>query len=94
MRVSFERQNVEPGMSHPEVETFEIRYSWFDILPFNWVALPQLFKNGFAFVGAPPRGAMSGVHDFSVPADLRAVILRKYQSRPWIWSSALRNGAE
>ncbi len=30
-----ERQNVEPGMSNFEVETFEIRYSWFDILPFK-----------------------------------------------------------
>ena len=34
LRVSFERQNVEPGMSNHEVETFEIRYSWFVILPF------------------------------------------------------------
>jgi len=25
-------------MSNHEVETFEIRYSWFDILPFDWVA--------------------------------------------------------
>ena len=36
LSVSIEPQNVEPGMSNHEVETFEIRDSWFDILPFDF----------------------------------------------------------